>query len=90
MKKSTFLPKFPFFLHKIDIFPPKLILTETLVPLLQSLHDIILLLYLEIHSFAQKTDDFLHKNVIFLLKEKQRHQKIGHFQKREDIFFKKT
>ena len=27
MKKSTFLPKFQFFLHKIDIFAPKLILT---------------------------------------------------------------
>ena len=33
MKKSTFLSKFHFFffLHKINIFAPKLILTETLV-----------------------------------------------------------
>ena len=30
MKKSTFLPKFQFHLHKIDIFAPKWILTETL------------------------------------------------------------
>ena len=68
MKKSTFLPKFPFFLHKIDIFPPKLILTETLVTLPQSLHDIILSLYLEIHSFAPKKDAFCIK-CYFLLKE---------------------
>ena len=54
MKKSTLLPKFQFFSHKIDIFAPKLILTETLVILPQSLHDIILSLELEIHSLAQK------------------------------------
>ena len=42
MEKSTFLPKFQFFSHKIDIFAPKLILTETLVTLPQRLHDIIL------------------------------------------------
>ena len=54
MKKSTFLPKFQFFSHKIDTFAPKLILTETLVTLPQSLQDIILSMNLEIHSFAQK------------------------------------
>ena len=54
LKKSTCLPKLQFFLHKIDIFAPKSILTETLVTLPQSLHDIILSLHLEIHSFAQK------------------------------------
>ena len=54
MKKSTFLPKFQFFSHKIDTFAPKLILTETLVTLPQSLRDIISSLNLEIHSFAQK------------------------------------
>ena len=43
MIKSTFLSKFHFFfLHKINIIAPKLILTETLVILPQSLHDIIL------------------------------------------------
>ena len=42
MEKSTFLPKFQFFSHKIDIFAPKLILTKTLVTLPQRLHDIIL------------------------------------------------
>ena len=40
VKKSIFLPKFQFFSHKIDIFAPTLILTETLVILPQSLHDI--------------------------------------------------
>ena len=54
VKKSIFLPKFQFFSHKIDIFAPTLILTETLVILPQSLHNIILSLDLEIHSFAQK------------------------------------
>ena len=58
MIKATFLPKFQFFLQKIDIFPPELILTETLVTLPQSLHDIILSLDLEIHSFAQKLTIF--------------------------------
>ena len=68
MKKSTFLPKFQFFSHKIDIFAPELILTETLVILPQSLHDIILLLDLEFHSFAQKLTIFALK-CYFLLKE---------------------
>ena len=36
MKKSTFLSNFIFFLHKINIFAPKLILTEILVTLTQS------------------------------------------------------
>ena len=54
MKKSTFLPKFLFFSHKIDTFAPKSILTETLVTLPQSLRDIISSLNLEIHSFAKK------------------------------------
>ena len=54
MKKSTFLPKFQFISHKIDTFAPKLIMTETLVTLPQSLHDIILSMNFEIHSFAKK------------------------------------
>ena len=71
MEKSTFLPKFKFFfLHKIDVFAPKLILTETLVTLPQSLHDIILSLYLEIHSFAQKLTLFCIK-CYFFAKRKQ-------------------
>ena len=70
MIKSTFLPKFQFFflLHKIDILAPKLILTETLVTLSPSFTDIILSLYLEIRSFAQK--------MLFFTKRKQRHQKL--------------
>ena len=54
MKKSTFLPKFQFFSHKIDTIAPKLILTETLVTLPQSLRDIISSLNLEIPSFVKK------------------------------------
>ena len=87
MKKSTFLSKFHFFfLHKINIFAPKLILTETLVILPQSLHDIILSLFLEIHSYAQKLT-FLHK-MLFFTKRKQRHQKLT-LSKTEDISSRK-
>ena len=43
-----------FFFPKIDIFAQKLMLRKTLVTLLQSLHDMILSLYLKIHSFGQK------------------------------------
>ena len=86
MKKSTFLLKFQFFSHKIDIFAPKSILTETLVILPQSLHDIILSLDLEIHSFAQ-TDDFCIK-MLFFTKRKQRHQKLT-LSKREDTSLRK-
>ena len=43
-----------FFFPKIDIFAQKLMLRKTLVTLLQSLHDMILSLYLKIHSFTQK------------------------------------
>ena len=50
------------YFFNIDIFAPKLILTETLVTLSQSLHDIILSLYLEIRSFAQKLTLFATKN----------------------------
>ena len=83
MKKSTFLPKFQFFSHKINIFAPKLILTETLVILPPSLHDIILPLELENWRF-------LHKNVIFYKKKKkkQRHQKLT-LSKTEDISLRK-
>ena len=82
MKKSTFLSKFHFCLHKINIFAPKLILTETLVILPQSLHHIILSLDLEIHSFAQKTDAFCIK-CYFLLKQKNA-TKNWHFSKTEN------
>ena len=57
-EKVNISPKISHFLHNIDIFAPKLILTETLVILPQSLHDIILSLNLEIHSFAQKLTIF--------------------------------
>ena len=43
-----------FFFPKIDIFAQKLMLRKTLVTLLQSLHDMILSLYLKIHSFGQE------------------------------------
>ena len=86
MKKSTFLPKFQFFSHKIDIFAPTLILTETLVILPQNLHYIILSLDLEIHSFAQK-HDFCIK-MLFFTKRKQRHQKLI-LSKTEDISLRK-
>ena len=86
MKKSTFLPKFQFFLHKIDIFAPELILTETLVTLPQSLHDIILSLCLEIHSFP-KNWRFWHK-MLFLLKENNA-TKNWHFSKIEDTSLRK-
>ena len=45
--------KISFFLHKIIIFAPKLILTETLVILPQSLHDII---------FITEENDILKQN----------------------------
>ena len=63
MKKSTFLPKFRFFLHKIDIFAPKWILTETLLTLPQSL---------------PQNWCFLHK-MLFFTKRKQLHQKLTLF-----------
>ena len=87
MKKSTFLPKFQFFSHKIDIFAPKLILTETFVILPQSLHNIILSLDLEIHSFAQKLMIFAY-NMLFFTKRKQRHRKLT-LSKTEDISLRK-
>ena len=88
MKNSTFLSKFHFFfLHKINIFAPKLILTETLVILPQSLHHIVLSLDLEIHSFARKTDAFCIKILLFT-KRKQRHQKLT-LSKPEDISSRK-
>ena len=87
MKKSTFLPKFQFFSHKIDIFAPKLILTETFVILPQSLPDIILSLDLEFHSFAQKRTIFA-KKFYFFTKRKQRHQKLT-LSKTEDISLRK-
>ena len=74
-------------MHKIDIFAPKSILTETLVILPQSLHHIILSLDLEIHSFAQKTDAFCIK-MLFFTKRKQRHQKLT-LSKPEDISSRK-
>ena len=85
MKKSTFLTKFQFFSHKIDTFAPKLILTETLVTLPQSLHDIILSMNLEIHSFAKKWR-FLHK-MLFFTKRKQCHQKLTLFKNRKINIF---
>ena len=54
LRKSTFPTKFKSFLPKIDIFAQKLMLRKTLVTLLQSLHDMILSLYLTIHAFGQK------------------------------------
>ena len=60
-EKLTFLTKFNFFFSKIDIFAQKLMLRKTLVTLLQSLHDMILSLYLKIHSFGQKTNTFCIK-----------------------------
>ena len=53
-KKSTFLTGLQLFLPKIDSFAQKLMLRKTLVTLLQNLHDMILSLYLKIHSFTQK------------------------------------
>ena len=83
MKKSTFLPKFQFFfLHKIDIFAPKLILTKSLVTLPQSLRDIISSLNLEIHSFAKKTDAFCIK--CYFLPKENNATKNWHFSKTED------
>ena len=82
MKKSTFLPKFQFFSHKIDTFAPKLILTETLVTLPQSLRDIILSMNLEIHSFAKKTDAFCIK--CYFSPKENNATKNWHFSKTED------
>ena len=55
MKKSTFLSNFHFFGHKINIFAPKLILTETLVILPQSAR----------HYFITEENDILKQNNIF-------------------------
>ena len=86
MKKSTFLQKFPFFLHKIDIFPPKLILTETLVPLLKfARHYFITVLGNSL--ICPKTDAFCTK-MLFFTKRKQRHQKLT-LSKTEDISLRK-
>ena len=73
--------------HKIDIFVPKLKLTETIVDLPESLYDIILSLYLEIHSFAQKLTLFCIK-CYSLLKENNA-TKNWHFSKTEDISLRK-
>ena len=87
MKKSTFLPKFQFFSHKIDIFAPKLILTETLVILPESLHDIIFFTGLRNSLICPNTDDFCIK-MLFFTKRKQRHQKLT-LPKAEDISLRK-
>ena len=77
MKKSTFLPKFHFFFTKWHF-------DRSIVTLPQSLYDIILSLYLEFRSFAQKQTLFLHK-MLFFTKRKQRHQKLTLFKNR--IYF---
>ena len=47
LKKINISHEIQFFFSKIDIFAQKLMLRKTLVTLLQSLHDMILSLYLE-------------------------------------------
>ena len=84
MEKSTFLPKFQFVSHKIDIFAPKLILTETLVTLPQRLHDIILR-----NSFVCPKTDAFCINYYFLLKENNS-SKNWHFSKTEDTSLRKS
>ena len=53
-EKNQHFSRNSIFFPKIDIFTQKLMLRKTLVTLLQSLHDMILSLYLKIHSFGQK------------------------------------
>ena len=53
-EKVNISHKISIFFPKINVFAQKLMLRKTLVTLLQSLHSIILSLYLKIHSFTQK------------------------------------
>ena len=82
MKKSTFLSKISFFFHKINIFAPKLILTETLVTLPQSLRHYFITV-LGNSLICPKTDAFCIKcycyNAI----------KNWHFSKTEDTSLRK-
>ena len=76
MKKSTFLPKFQFFLHKIDIFPPFFFFywQEHLSLCLKfTRHYFITVLRNSL--ICPKTDDFCIK-MLFFTKRKQRHQKL--------------
>ena len=88
MKKSRFVPKFQFFSHKIDIFAPTLILTETLVILPQKFTPHYFITGLRNSLICPKTDDFCIK-MLFFTKRKQRHQKLTLF-KNKRYFFKKT
>ena len=86
MKKSTFLPKFHFFSHKIDIFAPKLILTETR-NFVSKFTRHYFITGLRNSLICPNTDDFCIK-MLFFTKRKQRHQKLT-LPKRKDISLRK-
>ena len=56
--------KISIILAKIDIFAPKFILRKTPVTLPQSLHNMILSVYLKIHSFDQNLALFVSNNIV--------------------------
>ena len=87
MKKSTFLPKFQFFSHKIDTFAPKLIWQKHLSLCLKVC---MTLFYQWTKKFTHlpKNWHFLHK-MLFFTKRKQCHQKLTLFKNRR-YFFKNT
>ena len=82
MKKSTFLPKFQFFSHKIDIFAP-----ENTCNFASKFTPHYFITGLRNSLICPKTDDFCIK-ILFFTKRKQRHQKLT-LSKTEDISLRK-
>ena len=87
MKKSTFLLKFQFFSHKIDIFAPTLILTENTCNFASKFTPHYFITGIRNSLICPKTDDFCIK-MLFFTKRKQRHQKLT-LSKTEDISLRK-
>ena len=80
MKKSTFLSKFQFFSHKIDIFAPKNFASKF------TRHYFIT--GIRYSLIGPKTGDFCIKMLFFTKKKKQHHQKLT-LSKTEDISLRK-
>ena len=87
LKKSTFLTKLNFFSPKLTFLHKNWCWEKTLVTLLQSLHDMILSLYLKIHSFGQKLKPFCIK--WHFLTKGNNDTKNWHFSKTENTSLRK-
>ena len=88
MKKSTFLPKFIFFWHKIDIFSTKIDIDRNTCHFASKFARHYFITVLRNSLICPKTEAFCIKCYI-LLKRKLRHQKLTLFKNRR-YFYKKT